>query len=115
MALIRCYVMAFMQLGGLKLGKVGNGIHLGNFNEGSDENLKGREGGISQIQVCKKEDYPGGFEMPLHYPSYNKADYESMEDWKLDRLLKEYGLSFKGTLDEKRAFAMGTFLWPHLM
>ncbi|KAI4296034.1 hypothetical protein L6164_036024 [Bauhinia variegata] len=53
-----------------------------------------------------------GFRMPLHYPRYKKSDYENMEEWKVDLLLKEYGLSFKGTLDEKRAFAMGAFLWP---
>ncbi|KAI3873229.1 hypothetical protein MKW92_002732 [Papaver armeniacum] len=54
-----------------------------------------------------------GFQMPLHYPRYKKSDYEKMEEWKVDMLLREYGLdSFKGTLDEKREFAMGTFLWP---
>ncbi|RZC65872.1 hypothetical protein C5167_009564 [Papaver somniferum] len=54
-----------------------------------------------------------GFQMPLHYPRYKKSDYEKMEEWKVDVLLREYGLhSFKGTLDEKREFAMGTFLWP---
>ncbi|KAK7276953.1 hypothetical protein RIF29_18102 [Crotalaria pallida] len=100
MALIRSFVMAFIQL-------------LGSFNnEGSGKSLKGREKGMFQIELCKKEDYPGGFQMPLHYPRYDKADYESMEDWKLDMLLKEYGLIFKGTLDEKRAFAIGTFFWP---
>ncbi|KAK7303403.1 hypothetical protein RJT34_14309 [Clitoria ternatea] len=55
----------------------------------------------------------GGFQMPLHYPRYTKHDYESMEEWKVDLLLKQYGLSYKGTLHEKRAFAMGAFLWPH--
>ncbi|KAK7331134.1 hypothetical protein VNO77_25349 [Canavalia gladiata] len=53
-----------------------------------------------------------GFQMPLHYPRYTKQDYQIMEEWKVDLLLKQYGLSFKGTLDEKRAFAMGAFLWP---
>ncbi|XVF75186.1 hypothetical protein PTKIN_Ptkin13bG0167200 [Pterospermum kingtungense] len=53
-----------------------------------------------------------GFQMPLHYPRYTKADYEKMEEWKVDLLLREYGLSFKGNLDEKREFAMGAFLWP---
>ncbi|KAI3849122.1 hypothetical protein MKW92_026574 [Papaver armeniacum] len=54
-----------------------------------------------------------GFQMPLHYPHYKKSYYEKMEEWKVDMLLREYGLdSFKGTLDEKREFAMGTFLWP---
>ncbi|KAL3740916.1 hypothetical protein ACJRO7_022095 [Eucalyptus globulus] len=53
-----------------------------------------------------------GFQMPLHYPRYKKVDYENMEEWRLDMLLREYGLSFDGNLDEKRAYAMGAFLWP---
>lgn len=54
-----------------------------------------------------------GFQMPLHYPRYTKGEYERMEEWKVNFLLKQYGLtSFKGSLDEKRAFAMGAFLWP---
>ncbi|BFG27326.1 uncharacterized protein Pyn_29065 [Prunus yedoensis var. nudiflora] len=54
----------------------------------------------------------GGFQMPLHYPRYTKADYEKMEEWKVDLLLKQYGLAFQGTLDQKRAYAIGAFLWP---
>lgn len=53
-----------------------------------------------------------GFRMPLHYPRYNRADYGKMEEWKLDMLLGEYGLSFEGTIEEKRAYAIGAFLWP---
>ncbi|MQM07041.1 hypothetical protein Taro_039876 [Colocasia esculenta] len=53
-----------------------------------------------------------GFQMPLHYPRYKREDYEKMEGWKLDVLLREYGLSFDGSLHDKRAYAMGTFLWP---
>lgn len=54
-----------------------------------------------------------GFQMPLHYPRYRKADYEKMEEWKLDLLLQEYGLNFHGhNLEEKKKFAMGAFLWP---
>ncbi|GMN36619.1 hypothetical protein TIFTF001_006162 [Ficus carica] len=52
------------------------------------------------------------FQMPLHYPRYTKADYEKMEEWKLDLLLNQYGLSFKGSLHEKREYAKGAFLWP---
>ncbi|RWR93198.1 hypothetical protein CKAN_02243500 [Cinnamomum micranthum f. kanehirae] len=52
------------------------------------------------------------FQMPLHYPRYNKADYETMPEWKLDCLLKEYGLPLMGNTMEKRQFAMGAFLWP---
>ncbi|KAL5700027.1 hypothetical protein ACHQM5_025530 [Ranunculus cassubicifolius] len=55
---------------------------------------------------------PTMFQMPLHYPRYKKADYERMEEWKVDLLLKEYGMTCRGTVDEKRAFAMGAFLWP---
>ncbi|XP_030441548.1 uncharacterized protein LOC115663699 [Syzygium oleosum] len=54
------------------------------------------------------------FQMPLHYPRYTKADYEKMEEWRLDLLLQEYGMNCQcqGSLDEKRAFAIGAFLWP---
>lgn len=66
------------------------------------------------VEEYDELDHPssGGFQMPLHYPRYTKAEYERMEEWKVDLLLKQYGLSFNGTLDEKRAFAMGAFLWP---
>ncbi|KAK3194668.1 hypothetical protein Dsin_025978 [Dipteronia sinensis] len=53
----------------------------------------------------------GNFQMPLHYPRYTKADYESMPEWKLDCLLKQYGLPITGNVDQKRQFAMGAFLW----
>ncbi|KAL8505437.1 hypothetical protein ACS0TY_016614 [Phlomoides rotata] len=62
----------------------------------------------------EKLEMNGGFQfqMPVHYPRYGKSDYEKMEEWKVDMLLREYGLSFRGSLEEKREFAMGTFLWP---
>ncbi|KAK9734935.1 hypothetical protein RND81_04G172500 [Saponaria officinalis] len=55
------------------------------------------------------------FQMPLNYPRYNKEDYEKMEEYKVDFLLNQYGLDtyVNGTLEEKRKFAMETFLWPH--
>ncbi|KAL6629434.1 hypothetical protein ACP70R_029199 [Stipagrostis hirtigluma subsp. patula] len=53
-----------------------------------------------------------GFQMPLHYPRYRKADYEAMPEWRLDCLLREYGLPVAGDLHAKRRFAMGAFLWP---
>ncbi|CAI0441585.1 unnamed protein product [Linum tenue] len=53
-----------------------------------------------------------GFQMPLHYPRLKKNDYETMPEWRLDCLLKEYGLPVVGGVDEKRKFAMGAFLWP---
>lgn len=80
----------------------------------SNVNLKdGKEKGaaVGEIGACKGE-YPNGFQLPLHYPRYTKQDYDNMEDFELDVLLKEYGLSFKGSLEEKRAYAVGAFLWP---
>lgn len=50
--------------------------------------------------------------MPLHYPRYGKKEYLDMPEWKIDRLLAEYGLSVHGDLAYKREFAMGAFLWP---
>ena len=50
--------------------------------------------------------------MPLHYPRYKKEDYEAMPEWRVDCLLREYGLPADGDLDSKRRFAMGAFLWP---
>lgn len=52
------------------------------------------------------------FRMPLHYPRYKKAEYEAMPEWRVDCLLREYGLPVDGNLDAKRRFAMGAFLWP---
>ncbi|XAR53984.1 hypothetical protein NMG60_11028955 [Bertholletia excelsa] len=54
----------------------------------------------------------GGFQMPLHYPRYSRAEYENMPEWKLDCLLAEYGLPVAGDVGQKRKFAMGAFLWP---
>lgn len=53
------------------------------------------------------------FQMPLHYPRYSKTDYQKMEEWRVDLLLQQYGLKSEAkNVDEKRAFAMGAFLWP---
>lgn len=53
------------------------------------------------------------FQMPLHYPRYDKTDYLKMEEWRVDLLLQQYGLNFEAkNIDDKRAFAMGAFLWP---
>ena len=68
--------------------------------------MKGYSDGVEKISKIS------GFQMPLHYPKYSKGDYGEIEEWKLDMLLREYGLCFKGTLEEKRAYAMGAFLWP---
>ncbi|XP_028794740.1 uncharacterized protein LOC114750337 [Neltuma alba] len=53
------------------------------------------------------------FQMPLHYPKYTKADYETMPEWRLDSLLQQYGLPLSGDLHQKRLFAIGAFLWPY--
>lgn len=57
-----------------------------------------------------------GFQMPLHYPSYSKSDYENMPEWQLDRLLSEYGLpssvAAAGDVERKRKFTIGAFVWP---
>lgn len=54
-----------------------------------------------------------GFQMPLHYPRYTRAEYEAMPEWKIDCLLAEYGLPLSGDVDHKRKFAMGAFLWTY--
>ncbi|KAF8116930.1 hypothetical protein N665_0014s0187 [Sinapis alba] len=66
----------------------------------------------NKIKMMKKEEYPSGFQVPLHYPKYSKSDYEAMDDLSLDLLLKQYGICFEGSLEDKRVFAMESFLWP---
>ncbi|KAF5733106.1 hypothetical protein HS088_TW17G00642 [Tripterygium wilfordii] len=68
---------------------------------------RGGDNGQHTIERCED------FQMPLHYPRYTKEDYQAMSEWKLDCLLKEYGLPVTGNVDNKRNFAMGAFLWPH--
>jgi hypothetical protein len=53
----------------------------------------------------------GSFQMPLHYPRHTRAEYENMPEWKLDCLLREYGLPITGDVEQKRKYAMGAFLW----
>ncbi|KAE8662056.1 hypothetical protein F3Y22_tig00113721pilonHSYRG00167 [Hibiscus syriacus] len=52
------------------------------------------------------------FKMPLHYPKFNKCEYENMAEWQLDCLLHQYGLPVNGDVNQKRNYAMGAFLWP---
>lgn len=66
----------------------------------------------NKIKMMKKEEFPSGFQVPLHYPKYSKFDYEAMDDLSLDLLLKQYGFSFEGSLEDKRVFAIESFLWP---
>ncbi|KAG9448393.1 hypothetical protein H6P81_014521 [Aristolochia fimbriata] len=73
--------------------------------------MAGRRG--EKVVVVKERcSGDGCFQMPLHYPRYTKADYETMPEWKLDSLLREYGLPVMGDAAQKRMFAMGAFLWP---
>lgn len=81
--------------------------------EGNRKSLKfAKQVLVAEIRNCK-EQYPNGFQLPLHYPRYTKLDYANMEEWKLDMLLKTYGLSFVGSLEEKMAYAIGAFFWQH--
>ncbi|KAL9224983.1 hypothetical protein vseg_000957 [Gypsophila vaccaria] len=53
------------------------------------------------------------FEMPIHYPRYNKEDYAKMEEYMVDLLLKQYGLRNhvnNGTLEQKKRLAVDTFV-----
>ncbi|KAJ4825997.1 hypothetical protein Tsubulata_027590 [Turnera subulata] len=70
--------------------------------------------GLGEQHENNKQRCGGGyFQMPLHYPKYSRSDYQAMPEWKLDRLLSEYGLPVIGSLEDKRKFAMGAFVWPH--
>ena len=74
---------------------------------------EGNEKGAAVGQAKESRGGGGGsFRMPVHYPRYKRADYETMPEWKLDYLLTQYGLPVFGNLKEKRSFAMGAFLWP---
>lgn len=82
--------------------------------EEHDHGKVSKQIGVGGLSSYSAHAASGGFQMPLHYPRYTKADYEKMEEWRLDLLLKQYGLTAvsKGTLQEKRAYAIGAFLWP---
>lgn len=62
--------------------------------------------------LAKKSTFPVFDRMPLHYPTYSKADYEVMPEWRLDLLLQEYGLPVAGSHIDKRNFAINNFLFP---
>jgi hypothetical protein len=65
---------------------------------------------LSQIDPRNKQRKE--FQMPLQYPRFKREDYEKMEEWRLDQILREYGIAFEGSVEEKRTYVMGTFLWP---
>uniref|UniRef100_A0A2P2R2F1 DUF7722 domain-containing protein n=1 Tax=Rhizophora mucronata TaxID=61149 RepID=A0A2P2R2F1_RHIMU len=70
-------------------------------------NVGGWPGGQHSKEQC------GHFQMPLHYPRHTRTEYEAMPEWKLDCLLRQYGLPITGDVEQKRKFAMGAFLWHH--
>ncbi|KAF8026957.1 hypothetical protein BT93_E0015 [Corymbia citriodora subsp. variegata] len=78
-----------------------------------------REGTQSAAAAATPQELPdadrcqNSFQMPLHYPRFTRADYEAMPEWKLDSLLREYGLPTSGDLRYKREFAIGCFLWSN--
>ncbi|KAL3333619.1 hypothetical protein AABB24_033618 [Solanum stoloniferum] len=90
---------------------IANTITLGNLKSQSSIEFNKNQTNQSIISILneKNSEY---FQMPLHYPRYTKHDYDKMEEWKIDALLREYGLNFQGTVDEKRRFAIGAFVWP---
>lgn len=74
------------------------------------QNPQSKQQGRSAI-LANRERW-GDFQMPLRYPKYTKADYETMPEWQLDCLLLEYGLPvILGDIEQKRKFAIGAFLW----
>ncbi|KAK2968106.1 hypothetical protein RJ640_003937 [Escallonia rubra] len=75
-------------------------------------NVSGGGGGANGQQQAK-DGWGGYFQMPLHYPRYTRAEYETMPEWKLDCLLAQYGLPVAGDVNQKRRFAIGAFLWHH--
>lgn len=84
---------------GMDLEKPFSGSLNGNEDEGFSSGTEGEDG-------------PCVFQMPVHYPRYSKANYESMPEWQLDNLFREYGLPIRGDLAYKRNYAIGAFLWP---
>ncbi|RWR72842.1 hypothetical protein CKAN_00108600 [Cinnamomum micranthum f. kanehirae] len=99
-------------------GKARDGYNSGCIYHGRGKLTQNYLGWPNELSYAKgivikfHENYPAAFQMPLHYPRYKKEDYERMDEWKVDMVLLEYGLTFQGSLEEKRAYAIGTFLWP---
>lgn len=87
-------------------------IVLGNPKTLGDKTLGYPNKDVKEVAKSLKIEPEYPFQMPLHYPRYTKADYQKMEEWRVDLLLQQYGLNFEGMLDEKRVYAMGAFLWP---
>ncbi|KMT11977.1 hypothetical protein BVRB_5g099390 [Beta vulgaris subsp. vulgaris] len=73
---------------------------------GGSESVDERKEGKPKFQSSSNY-----FQMPVHYPRYKKADYEKMVEWQIDCLLASYGLPVTGTLEQKRKYAIGVFIW----
>ncbi|XP_006279709.2 uncharacterized protein LOC17876157 [Capsella rubella] len=86
--------------------------HMFGYSNHMDQTSNCQSNRNKMIKMMKKEEFPSGFQVPLHYPKYTKSDYEAMDDISLDLLLKQYGFSFEGSLEDKRVFAIESFLWP---
>ncbi|XBI11482.1 uncharacterized protein [Aegilops tauschii subsp. strangulata] len=89
-------------------------IHMGSLGPAVSVSMAKASGGTAAVggQQPERGTFSCGFRMPLHYPRYRKADYEAMPEWRVDCLLREYGLPVAGDVEDKRRFAMGAFLWP---
>ncbi|KAI3466429.1 hypothetical protein Pfo_023092 [Paulownia fortunei] len=59
-------------------------------------NVEKMSGRNDENDVEMKRVVNGGFQMRLHYPRYVKSDYEKMEEWQVEMLLRQYGLDVKG-------------------
>ncbi|KAJ3673615.1 hypothetical protein LUZ60_005607 [Juncus effusus] len=73
--------------------------------------LKEKENQTNSAKTTRLKNYKE-FQRPLHYPRYKKEEYDKMEEQRLNQLLKDYGLPFDGSIEEKRAYAIGAFLFP---
>ncbi|XP_051198591.1 uncharacterized protein [Lolium perenne] len=89
------------------MGSLGPAASVSKINDGA-----AAVGGQHQQKKMECGVFSCSFRMPLHYPRYKKADYEAMLDWRVDCLLREYGLPVAGDVNDRRRFAMGAFLWP---
>ncbi|KAK2976661.1 hypothetical protein RJ640_012335 [Escallonia rubra] len=68
--------------------------------------LSGGTGGGGASGQQAKDGWGGYFQMPLHYPRYTRAEYETMPEWKLDCLLTQFGLAVTGDVNQKRSFLL---------
>jgi hypothetical protein len=62
-----------------------------------------------QQQKMERGVFSCSFRMPLHYPRYKKADYEAMPEWRVDCLLREYGLPVAADVGDNWSVS-----WPAL-